>query len=199
MKTADFIREHDACRYCAKWALSVSKDMADVWDAMVKQNKHDWLLWAATRPGVLPAPALRRLACRFVRETPLSDGRNVWDLLTDEKSRMAVEVAEASAEGKATADELCAAWAALAARDAAATAATAAARAAARAARAAASRDAANAAYAAASYATAASYAAARATDTACATDTARVADCAAKSAQIKMVAELGNPFKKGE
>lgn len=198
MKTADFIREHDACRYCAKWALSVSKDMADVWDAMIKQNKHDWLLWAATRPGVLPAPTLRRLACRFVRETPLADGRNVWDLLTDERSRMAVEVAEASAEGKATADELVAAWAALAARDAATCAATTAARAAAKAARAAASR-ATDAAYAAAVYAAAASYAAARATDTACATDTARAADCAAKSAQIKMIAELGNPFNKGE
>jgi hypothetical protein len=45
-------------------------------------------------------------ACRCVRETPLADGRKVWDLLTDERSRNAVEVAERFARGKATRDEL---------------------------------------------------------------------------------------------
>jgi hypothetical protein len=44
-----------------------------------------------------------------VRETPLADGRKVWDLLTDERSRKAVEVAERHADGLATYDELAAA------------------------------------------------------------------------------------------
>ena len=55
---------------------------------------------------------LRLFACWCVRSTPLRDGRVAWDLLTDERSRTAVEVAERFAVGKATKDELDAAWAA---------------------------------------------------------------------------------------
>jgi hypothetical protein len=142
MKTDDFLRQHDACREGAKWALSVSTDMADVWESLIAQNRHEWLIWTATRPGVFPSSTLRKLVCRFVRETPLLDGRKVWDLLTDERSRKAVEIASEYADGKATGDEL------KAARDAAASAARAA-------------------------------------------------ATEAAEAAQIKMIAELGNPFKK--
>ena len=143
----------------------------------------------ATRPGVFSDSILRKLACRFVRETPLTDGRKVWDLLTDERSRKAVEVAELYADGKATYEELHAADAA--AYDAARAAAVAACAA-----------D--YAAVRASAYATdAAAYAAVRAS--AYATDAAAYAaaddayDAAddAKAAQIKMIAELGNPFKK--
>ncbi len=194
MKTKDFLKKHDACKDGAKWALSISEDMADVWNAMVEQGKYDWLIWTATRPGVFSDSTLRKLACRFVRETPLADGRKVWDLLTDERSRRAVEVAELYADGKATYEELYAAddaaeavvcGGAAAAYDAAYVAtravAYAAALAAADAAYAAARAVARAAAYAAADAATEAAYVAARA---------------AAKAAQIKMIAELGNPFK---
>jgi hypothetical protein len=81
----------------------------------------------------------RLFACWCVRNTPLADGRVVWDLLTDERSRNAVEVAERYADGNATLKELTAArvaaWdaAGAAARTAARVAAWAAARAAARA------------------------------------------------------------------
>jgi hypothetical protein len=132
MKTKDFLKQHSACTSGAKWALSISEDMADVWDAMIEHGKLDWLIWTATRPGVFPDSVLRKLACRFVRETPWADGRKVWDLLTDERSRKAVEVAELYADGKATYEELHAAdayaaacggaaavYAAAAARDAA--------------------------------------------------------------------------------
>jgi hypothetical protein len=147
--------------------------MADVWDAMIEQGEHEWLRWTATRPGVFPDAVLRKLACRFIRETPLSDGRKVWDLLPDKRSRNAVEVAEAYADGKATDGEL------QAARSAAYDAATVAADAAADAA-----EDAAFAAAFAAAYAAAAAAYAARA------------AGDAAKVAQAQMIAELGNPFK---
>ena len=181
MKTTDFLRKHDACTRGANWALSISEDMADVWDALFEQGRYDWLLWTATRPGVFSDSVLRKLACRFVRETPLSDGRKVWALLTDERSRKAVEVAEAYADDKATYEELEAAFAA--ADDA--YAAFAAARAAARAAAYAARAD----AYAA--------FAAARAAAYAAADDAAYVAAYAAtKAAQVQMIAELGNPFK---
>jgi hypothetical protein len=63
----------------------------------------------------------RLFACGAVRETPLQDGRKVWDLLTDERSRKAVEIAENFAVGEASKEELAAAWDAArnAARDAA--------------------------------------------------------------------------------
>ena len=100
MKTKDFLKQHAACIDGARWALSIGEDMADVWDAMIEQGKHDWLRWTVTRPGVFSDSVLRKLACRFVRETPLADGRKVWDLLLDERSRRAVEVAEFYADGR---------------------------------------------------------------------------------------------------
>jgi hypothetical protein len=192
MKTKDFLKKHNACIDGAKWALSISKDMGDVWDAMIEQGKHEWLRWTATRPGVFSDSTLRKLACRFVRETPLANGRKVWDLLTDERSRNAVEVAEAYADGKATKEDMDAAYAAsdaaaYAASDDAAYAADAAARAA--------FDDVAYAAYAASDDAAYAAYDVAFAAFAA-SDDAAYAAYAAAKVAQAQMIAELGNPFK---
>ena len=61
-------------------------------------------IWAATRKGMLDDRTLRLFACKCVRE--------VWHLLTDERSRKAVEVAELYAVGEATDEELAAAGAA---------------------------------------------------------------------------------------
>ena len=193
MKTKDFLKQHSACTGGAKWALSISEDMADVWDAMIEQGKYDWLIWTATRPGVFSDSILRKLVCRFIRETPIADGRKIWDLLTDERSRKAVEVAERYAEGKATYEELEAAFVAanaayVAAYDAAYVAAYVAARASAYADR--------DVAYTAA-YAAAAAYDAARAAAYDITRAAARVAKVA-KAAHAQMIAELGNPFKNG-
>ena len=196
MKTKDFLKQHSACIAGAKWALSISEDMADVWEAMIEQGKYEWLLWTAIKPNVFTDSVLRKLACRFIRKTPLSDGRKVWDLLTDERSRKAVEVAELYADGKAIKTELAAARAAAyaatdvaansAARAAAYAATDVAANSAARAAAHAAARDAAYTAAHAAAYG--AAYATYATTD---------AAYDAAKEAQVRMIAELGNPFKK--
>jgi hypothetical protein len=219
MKTKEFLKEHSACKAGAKWALSIGGDMVDVWEAMIEQGNHAWLLWTATKPGVFPDSVLRNLACRFVRETPLADGRKIWDLLTDERSRRAVEVAELYANGKATDGELQAAYAAADAAYAANSAAREAAYTAAHAAAHAAARDAAygatDAAYGATDAAHAAARAAARAAayaaydanaaraaayaayDANVATDAAACAAYdAANAAQVQMIAELGNPFK---
>ena len=64
-------------------------------------------IWAATRPGVLDEKTLRLIVCRYVRETPIGDGRTVWDLLPERgPSRAAVEIAERFCIGLATRDEL---------------------------------------------------------------------------------------------
>ena len=63
---------------------------------------------------------LRLWGCWCVRNTPISDCRAVWDLLTDPRSRNAVEVAERLARGEATREELAAAYGAGAAAWAAA-------------------------------------------------------------------------------
>jgi hypothetical protein len=74
----------------------------------------------------------RLFACWCVRSTPSGGGKTTWYLLTDERSRHAIVVAERFAAGEATHDELAAARdaALAAARDAAWSAAGSAARAA---------------------------------------------------------------------
>lgn len=60
---------------------------------------------------------VRLFACACVRKTPIKNGKQVWDLLKDERSRNAIIVAEKFAMGEATKEELDAALDA--ARDAA--------------------------------------------------------------------------------
>jgi len=51
----------------------------------------------------------RLFACWCIRDTPLFDGGTVWNLLTDERSRNAVEIVERFVNGNATKEELAAA------------------------------------------------------------------------------------------
>jgi hypothetical protein len=107
-EVADFCKKHAACSDGREWAKQYTT-MADVW---ANCKNPDWMLWIMGR-AKLGTPRLWRLfACWCVRNTPLADGRKVWDLLTDHCSRNAVEVAERHAWGKATDEELAAAWAA---------------------------------------------------------------------------------------
>ena len=105
----EFCDTHHACSEGRDWALANCTDMADAWGKL----QPEWLLWVATQPGVLDDRTLRLFACWSVRQ--------VWHLLSAERSRNAVEVAERFANGEATAEELTAARAAAwaAARDAA--------------------------------------------------------------------------------
>jgi hypothetical protein len=165
MKTIkQFCSEHRACSDGQKWALAHCKDMQEVWE----KAKPTWLIWVATRPGVLTDRELRLFAVHCAQ--------SVQHLLTDPRSIRAIDVAERYANGEATEGELAAARAADRAADRAAARAAAwdAARAADRAADRAAARAAAwAAAWAAAS---AAAWAAASAAAWAAAWDAARAA-----------------------
>lgn len=106
-----------------KPSIESLKRMGVCHDAMLFARKHtslyaawracrrpDWMLWLLGRINYRDARAYRRFACWCVRHTPLPNGRTVWGLLTDERSRNAVIVAERYARGKATAKDLDAAW-----------------------------------------------------------------------------------------
>ena len=66
-------------------------------------------IWAFSNCTLIPDNIKRFAAVRFVRETPIGDGRFVVDLLTHERSVNALDVAMRHAAGLATDDELAAA------------------------------------------------------------------------------------------
>ena len=142
MSIEEFCGLHNACAGGREWALANCTSMEDAWAKL----KPEWLMWVATRKGVLTDRELRKFAVRCARQ--------VQHLMTDPRSVAALDVAERHAEGLATDEELNAAWAAAWAAWAAALAAWDAARDAARAAARAAAWDAArSAAWGAAGYA----------------------------------------------
>ena len=125
MKYIELLNKYDACRPAIGWLEDSNiRSIQEAWD---KCERPDWLLWLNEKFDLFTHKQMRLMACRFVRETPLADGRTVWDLLTDERSRNAVIVAERYAHGEASDTELTTArdaawdgWAALAdSRDAA--------------------------------------------------------------------------------
>ena len=94
---------YDPSRYLAEDWTGTALDVLDVKDCPAADR-----IWVAL--GMMPEKDRRLAACCFVRHTPIGDGRTVWDLLTDERSKRAVEVAERFAGGEATERELAAAW-----------------------------------------------------------------------------------------
>ena len=112
----DLLIRLDACTKAKTWC-STQPDLVTAWQDC---RRGDWMLWLLDAMDYEDPKNYRLIACACVRDTPLADGRKVWDLLTDPRSRNAVEVAERFAIGEATQEELDAArdaaWAA--ARDA---------------------------------------------------------------------------------
>ena len=93
-----WLEHHNACSDGGEWATANCATMQDVWDTA----KPEWLIWVATRRGTLTPQMQRKFACWCVRQ--------IWHLLTDERSKNAVAVAEKHADGMATDAELGAAW-----------------------------------------------------------------------------------------
>jgi len=96
---------YDPSRYLAEDWTGTALDVLDVTDCPAADR-----IWVVL--GMMSENDRRLAACCFVRRTPIGDGRTVWDLLTDDRSRKAVEVAERFADGEATERELAAAGAA---------------------------------------------------------------------------------------
>jgi hypothetical protein len=100
MTIKEFCDRHGACREGREWAMANCETMADVWAAA----KPGWLMWVATRPGVLGDREIRRFA--------VWSARQVQQLMTDARSLAALDVAERYTNGEATDEELAAAGAA---------------------------------------------------------------------------------------
>jgi len=103
MTVKEFFAKHPSASSTAREWCEQYATMSEAWAAC---KRPDWMLWAVRAEENTDANMLRRIACRCVRETPLSGGRVVWDLLTDERSRTAVEVAERYIAGEATGADL---------------------------------------------------------------------------------------------
>ena len=108
MSIREILVKANACLDAVEWA----KDIGSLKEAWETCQRADWMLWGLAKIGYKNDKDLRLFACACVRGTPLADGRKVWDLLTDERSREAVNVAERYAEGNATERERAAAGAA---------------------------------------------------------------------------------------
>jgi hypothetical protein len=95
-----------ACEEAVDWASAY----AISGDAFQACPRADWVLWLLEQFRLREPDKDRLFACWCVRHTPLIGGGEVWDLLTDARSRRAVEVAERYARGAATDDERGTAW-----------------------------------------------------------------------------------------
>ena len=100
MTIEQFCTKHHACQEGKKWALASCATMKEVWE----KTKPEWLIWVATRPSVLTDKELRLFTVFCARQ--------VQHLMTDPRSIEAINVAEKYAQGKASDDELAAAYAA---------------------------------------------------------------------------------------
>lgn len=104
-KDSLFLASFRPCASAQNWLKTVRpKSLHEAWNMC---ERSDWMLWALCRIGFKDDRKYRLYACACVRGTPLADGRTLWDLLTDQRSRHAVEVAERYAEGKASEEERC--------------------------------------------------------------------------------------------
>jgi hypothetical protein len=91
-----------ACPEAKAW-LTKQKSMKSAWE---KCERPDWMLWALEILDYEDDRAYRLFACKCACDTPIGYGRVMWDLLTDDRSKRAIEVAILYAYDRATREEL---------------------------------------------------------------------------------------------
>lgn len=103
--------ENKACSDSLDWIASLPKtyNAKQIWGAC---KRPDWMLWYLELNVDKNDPRFRLAACAFVRRTPIGGGKFVWDLLSDDRSKLVVEVSELHAAGLATDADLNFAYAA---------------------------------------------------------------------------------------
>ena len=77
MKTKEFLKKHSACTGGAKWALSIGEEMADVWEALIREGRHEWLLWTAMlmlRRSASAHPQIRHLMGLLIENADFPEG-----------------------------------------------------------------------------------------------------------------------------
>jgi hypothetical protein len=107
-KFVSLLKKKGACSEGLDFALAHA-DAKTAWEACTNP---DYMLWALAEFDLVDDKKHRLFACWCARHTPIGNGKTNWDLLTDERSRNAVIVAQRFANGDATQEELSAAWAA---------------------------------------------------------------------------------------
>jgi hypothetical protein len=96
MTLDEFITKYEPCEDAVTW-LKTCTDLRQA----IETAKPEWIIWAVRLSGVLSDRDQRLFACWCVRQ--------IWNAMTDDRSKNAVEVAERFARKKATRDELSAA------------------------------------------------------------------------------------------
>jgi hypothetical protein len=89
-----FCERHGACYEGREWAVAHCRTMEQVW----ARAKPEWVVWIATRHGVLTDQKLREFALRCARQ--------VQHLMADPRSVAALDTVEAYISGRATAEQL---------------------------------------------------------------------------------------------
>ena len=95
MNIDEFCDKHNACRNGRTWALKNCTTMDEVWQ---KCQRPEWLIWIATKPGVLKDTDLIRFAVWSVRQ--------VQHLLSDPRSLAALDTVDNYLAGTATKEEV---------------------------------------------------------------------------------------------
>ena len=88
-KLSNLLSTLGCCSESQEWAKGY-RSYKSAWEAC---DRVDWILTLLAKLNYDPIQ-LRLIAAWCARNTPLGDGRTTWDLLTDERSRHAIEVAE---------------------------------------------------------------------------------------------------------
>ena len=88
-----YLKSLRACSEATAFAEQYGS-MQEAWEAC---RRPDWMMWLLSRVNHQDDRAYRRYACWCVRNTPMADGRTVWDMLTDDRSKSAVAMASRAA------------------------------------------------------------------------------------------------------
>jgi hypothetical protein len=88
-KLSNLLSTLDCCSESQDWVKGY-ETYESAWEAC---DRSDWILNILEKLNYDPIQ-LRLIGAWCARNTPLGDGRTTWDLLTDERSRHAIEVAE---------------------------------------------------------------------------------------------------------